>query len=144
MDSWANNPRVNRCLKDKAMDRIDHALGRHVDPLGETYRDHFATGGALVEEMAASPNWEERGRSGDLRYFGVSLAGRQALAAHLNKIRDPYRSYIVSFGGFETAVAAISAAKAKYEYWLTIADCMGDITFGAFCRGARVRRAAHG
>lgn len=28
---------VNRYLKDKAMDHIDHALGRPVDPMDETY-----------------------------------------------------------------------------------------------------------
>lgn len=35
------NPTVNRYLKDKAMDHIDHALGRPVDPLRESYRNHF-------------------------------------------------------------------------------------------------------
>ena len=141
------NPRVNRDLKDKAMDHIDHALGRHVDPLGETYRDHFSTGGALADEMAASPYWEERGRHGDMRFFGVTQAGREALAAHLGEIGDPQRYFAITFvkGRFESEtayVAAPSAAKSKYAYWLEVSDCWSDLTFGEFCRSTRVRRAA--
>lgn len=135
------NPRVDRYLGNKAMDHIDHALGRHVDPLGETYRDYFAADGALAEEMASSSHWKERGRRGDLRYFGVTQAGREALANHLREIGDPYRTFVITFEGYEATVAAVSAAKAKYTYWLKVSDCWSDLTFGAFCRGARVRRA---
>lgn len=142
-EAWANNPRVDRYLKDKAMDHIDHALGRHVDPLGETYRNHFAIDGALADEMAESPHWEERGRHGDMRFFGVTQAGREALAKHLREIGDPHRSFVITFGGFESSVAAPSAAKAKYAYWLKICDCDPDLSFGDFCRSARVRSAAH-
>lgn len=55
------NPHVNRCLSNKHFDRIDHALGRPVDPLGETYRDHYAIGGgtALAAHFRASSHWIE-------------------------------------------------------------------------------------
>ncbi|UOK72983.1 hypothetical protein [Ancylobacter polymorphus] len=142
MDSWATNPRVDRYLDDKAMDNIDHALGRHVDPLGATYRDHFATDGALAVEMAASPHWEERGRHGDMRLFGVTQAGREALASHLKEIGDGHRSFIVAFDGHETFMASLSAGKAKYSLWLKVSDCWPDLTFSEFCRRARCRRAA--
>lgn len=137
-----SNPCVNRWLEDKAMDNIDHALGRPVDPMGETYRDHFATGGRLADAMAASPNWEECGRHGDMRFFGVTLAGRQALAAHLKEIGEPHRSFKVLFAGYSSTIAATSAAKAKYSYWLKVSNCWSELTFGEFCRTARVRRAA--
>lgn len=72
------NPRVNRYLKDKAMDHIDHALGRPVDPMGETYRNHFATGadGKDAKQFAASSNWEKVGQRDDMAFFAVTDAGR--------------------------------------------------------------------
>lgn len=36
--------RVNRYLKDKAMDRMDHALGCPVDPMQETFRNYYVVG----------------------------------------------------------------------------------------------------
>ncbi|WP_319533384.1 hypothetical protein [uncultured Cohaesibacter sp.] len=35
------NHSVNRSLDDKAMDAIDHALGRPVDPMSESYRNYY-------------------------------------------------------------------------------------------------------
>lgn len=40
----SENLRVDRYLENQAMDHIDHALGRPLDPLGETYRNFYATG----------------------------------------------------------------------------------------------------
>lgn len=138
----SENPRVNRDLKDEAMNRIDHALGRPVDPLGETYRDYFATDGQLADEMAASAYWKERGRRGDMRFFGVTEAGRKALAAHLKEIGGPYRAFAVSFDGHESVVAAPTASGAKYKVWLDASDCRPDLRFRDFVRAARVRRAS--
>ncbi|MDE3791731.1 hypothetical protein I7G86_13920 [Sinorhizobium meliloti] len=139
-----SNPRVNRYLKDKAMDHIDHALGRPVDPLGETYRNHFATdaGGKQAQQFAASPNWERVGQRDDMAFFAVTDIGRDALAAHLKQIGDKHRLYHVTYEGQTQAVVAVSAAKAKYSLWLDISDCFCDLTFGKFCRAATVRAAA--
>lgn len=77
---------VNRQLIDDEMDRIDHALGRPLAPMGETSRNVFATTGEEADEMAASAYWHElpapAGYS-DLRFFRVTLKGRKVLAAYL-------------------------------------------------------------
>jgi len=137
-----DNPTVNRSLSDKDMDHIDHALGRPVDPMRKTYRDHFATDGALADRFAASPHWEERGRQGDMRFFGVTEYGRAVLAVYLKTLKNPHRRWEVSFDGHTWACAAQTAAKAKYQEWLSISDTCCDLTFEDFCRRARVRRAA--
>lgn len=137
-----NNPSVNRYLENKAMDHIDHALGRPVDPMGETYRDHFVTSGAQADKFAASPHWEEFRRCGEMRFFGVTDEGRKALAEHLKAIGDKTRKYAVTFDGFTSFVAAESAAKARYSNWLNISDVAPDLTFTQFCRRATVRSAA--
>lgn len=131
---------VNRCLKDKAMDRIDHALGRPVDPMSKTYRDHYAADGAeLGAELTASPHWRPGGQALGMQFFYVTQEGRAALAAHLREIGDPHRTYRVRFQGDEWFVAAKSHGKARYQSYLDIADCWPDLTFGEFCRGTSVR-----
>lgn len=135
---------VNRSLENKAFDRIDHALGRPVDPLADTYREYFATdrGSDLAAEFTASPHWEEGKGCGDMGYFYVTRTGREALAAHLRDIGDPHRSYVVTYCGYEDTVAAISHSKAKYSRWLAVSDVDPDLTFKEFCKKCRVRLAA--
>lgn len=135
---------VNRYLKDRAMDRIDHALGRPLDPLAETYRDHYATAtdGRAAEEMRASPFWEGGKAIDRMAFFYVTEAGRQALAAHLKEIKDPHKGYVVAFDGIEMSVVATSPGKARYSAYLSASDCNSDLTFHAFQRASKVRRAA--
>ncbi|SDD93254.1 hypothetical protein SAMN05216337_101778 [Bradyrhizobium brasilense] len=123
------------------MDRIDHALGRPLDPTGETYRNYYATDGALADEMAASPFWREGRRSGRLRGFCVTDAGCQALAEHLKLIGDQHRAFAVTFDGHTRIVAATTHSKAKYSYFLDVSDVLTDLTFTEFCRRASVRLA---
>lgn len=137
-----SNPSVNRYLVDRAMDRIDHALGRPVDPMGETYRNHFVAGNDLAEEFAASPHWVEYGRCGEMRTFGATQGGRQALADHLKAIGDKTCAFDVTFDGHTTRIPASTAAKARYALWLDISDVFSGLTFATFCRRATVRRAA--
>lgn len=137
-----NNPSVNRYLQDKAMDHIDHALGRPVDPMRETYRNKFATSGPEADAMSATTYWEEFAQHGSMRFFGVTDAGRKALAEHLTAIGDKTRNYAVTFEGQTSYIAAESAAKARYSTWLEISDVFPDLTFKAFCRGVSARRAA--
>ena len=79
---------VNRSLADPNMDDIDHALGRPKDPLGETYRNHYAADASspTARRMSSSPYWINSGRnSGTLKIFSVSQQGKQALADYLTK-----------------------------------------------------------
>lgn len=140
-----HTPTVNRYLKDKAMDRIDHALGRPVDPMGKTYRDHYATDSAeRIAELTASPYWKPGGQAGGMQFFYVTQAGREALAVHLREIGDPHRAYSVRFEGDEWTLAGKSRGKARYRAYLDISDRYPDMTFGEFCRRASVRLdAAH-
>lgn len=130
---------VNRHLKDKAMDHIDHALGRPVDPMGETYRAYFAACASEADAFRASPHWREGQSASGLVWFYVTPAGRAALAAHLRGIGDKTRAFVVSWGGYETQVAAETRAAAKYRRWLEISDALPDLTFKAFQATARVR-----
>lgn len=132
---------VNRYLKDKAMDHIDHALGRPVDPMGASYRNHFAAGGSIAESMAQSEHWTEGKRIGDLRCFSVSPAGRAALAAHLKAVGDKNRAYCIIFRGYESTVVAESHSKARYSYFLDIRDACPDLTFKDFSKDVLVRLA---
>ncbi|MHA4731227.1 hypothetical protein [Ensifer adhaerens] len=129
------NPSVNRYLKDKSMDHIDHALGRPVDPMGETYRNHFATGVDSQEAKAfgASENWELDGLVRGMAYFSVTDAGRKALADHLTQIGDKHRLYDVTYEGQTQAVVALSAAKAVGQFVLPPAKTRAPSTarFGA-------------
>ncbi|MGQ3671218.1 hypothetical protein ACT6QG_02350 [Xanthobacter sp. TB0136] len=135
---------VNRYLKDKAMDRIDHALGRPLNPLSETYRNHYATDtdGRVAEEMRASPFWKGGKAIDCMAFFYVTEAGRQALAEHLKEIKDPHKAYVVAFGGIEMSVVATSTGKARYSAYLSASDCDDDLTFRAFQRASSVRRAS--
>ena len=132
---------VDRYLKNKAMDNIDHALGRPVDPMVETYRNRFAIneGDKLAASFRASPHWHLFGAGVGMLFFSVTTAGRKALRDHLRAIGDRNRLYDVTYGGFTSSVVAVSPAKAKYSHWLNISDCCGDLTFGDYSRTARVR-----
>ena len=132
---------VDRYLKNKVFDYIDHAIGRPVDPLVETHRNYFATdkGSAIAKGFAASPFWALNGIRDDMAFYRVTPAGRKALKKHLKEIGDKHRLYDVTYEGHTQSVAAISASKAKYRIWLDISDCFCDLTFGAFTRQARVR-----
>ena len=132
---------VNRYLDDKAMDHIDHALGRPVDPMGETYRNYFAIDSdcALADQFRSSGHWHERGGVDTISYFTVTKEGRAALADHLKQIGDKNRLYRVWFNGEEMSpVIATSHAKARYRKFLEFDDGQ---TFGEFCRSTRVRLA---
>jgi len=138
----SENPTVNRCLSDKAFDRIDHAIGRPIFPLRDTFRNHFATpDGKLVAHFEASPYWKKTARSGDMAFYSVTAEGRQALASHLESIAMPWRAFHASFDGVSSIVPERTRAKARYAYWLMISDCCPDLTFGDFCRRVSVRNA---
>ncbi|MBC7279999.1 hypothetical protein [Hoeflea sp.] len=134
---------VNRYLKDKAMDRIDHALGRPVDPMGESYRNHYAAdaGGEIAASMRASPHWREGRTDWDMTFFFVTPAGRSALRDHLRAIGDRTRLYLVSWHGHDMTVPASSPAKARYTRYLHVSDCDADLSFKEFQADARVRLA---
>lgn len=134
---------VNRYLKDKAMDHIDHALGRPVDPVGETSRNYFYVVGdtELRWHMSASPHWTSAGQDTAGEFFRVTDEGRKALAEHLRDIGDKHRLWIVSYAGYEMAVAATSAAKARYSKWLDISDTDDSLTFAKFQRASKVSAA---
>ncbi|WP_323009502.1 hypothetical protein [Paracoccus sp. (in: a-proteobacteria)] len=131
---------VNRYLKDKAMDRIDHALGRPLNPLAKTYRDHYAAGadGDIARDMAASPHWKAGGSDGQMQWFFVTREGREALRDHLREIGDRHRLYVVVWDGMEMPCVATSPSKARYRKWLDVSDCC-NVSFKDFCRAARVR-----
>lgn len=134
---------VNRYLKDKSMDHIDHALGRPVDPRAETYRNYFYVIGEtdLRRDMSASPHWQSNGTTADGEYFSVTDEGRAALADHLKAIGDKNRRWIVSYAGYQMEVVATTAAKARYSKWLDISDTDDSLTFGRFQRSSKVRAA---
>lgn len=140
------NPSVNRYLKDKAMDHIDHALGRPVWPLRETYRNHFATAatGTKAAEFTASPNWELMGQRDDMAFFAVTDLGRNALADHLDRLNasERHRAYVVTFEGLSCIVPAKSRSSARYSEYLAFSDCRSDLTFGYFIKNSSVRLAA--
>lgn len=138
---------VNRSLADKAMDKIDHALGRPLDPLKETYRDHYAVDkdSAIAAEFRDSPHWEEGRASGlnqKMAWFYVTDAGRSALASYLKSIGDAHKSFNVSFRGYDGSVVAKTRSEARYSRFLEIADVDPDLTFKEFCKTATVRRVA--
>lgn len=139
----AENPKVNRCLKDKAFDHIDHALGRPLWPLRDTYRNHFAVDADSAEarDFAASPHWRQSVAWGTMQFFAVTAEGRAALDAH---VRDncPMFGWEVLFGGFSRIVPAATASRARYAYYLAIADCLPDLSFGRFVQQTKVRKAA--
>ncbi|MBB3808795.1 hypothetical protein [Pseudochelatococcus contaminans] len=134
---------INRYLEDEHMDRIDHALGRPLDPMAETYRNHYVTdaNGTEAEEMRASPLWRGGNDVTGMATFHVTGDGCKALTDHLKQIRDPHRAFVVTFDGFDATVVSTSPAKARYEYWLRVSDCWPDLKFSEFLRGAKVLRA---
>jgi len=134
---------VNRYLTDKQMDHIDHALGRPINPLAETYRNRFTVEPDSDEAAAfrASPNWSEGRTFGGMTTFQVTTDGRHALRDHLRAIRDPHRAFDITFEGFTETVIAKTRSEAKYDHWLRISDCDPDLTFGDYLRNARVRAA---
>ncbi len=135
---------VNRYLKDKHFDHIDHALGRPVDPMGETYRDHFAAdaGSKTAAEMTASSHWTQGAKSKFARslvWFYVTPAGRAALRDHLKEIGDRHRLFYISWDGITITEVAETRAKARYSAFLRASDCDLDLTFKQFQAEARVR-----
>ncbi len=132
---------INRCLDDKAMDHIDHALGRPLDPRCDSYRNYFATSALIAEEMARSEHWVEGRKNGTLRCFAVTPAGRVALAAHLKAIGDKNQAYSITFRGHESTVIAESRSKARYSHFLDLKDVCPDLTFKDFGKAASVRLA---
>lgn len=134
---------VNRSLDDDAMDRIDHALGRPLDPMAPTFRDHYAIdlGNPERVEMQASPHWRLRMVDDHLAWFVVTDEGRMALRDHLKAIGDPHRAWAITYAGHTWPVVAASRAKARYSAFLDIADTDPDLRFSAFCRCASVRLA---
>ena len=137
------NPSVNRCLKDKAFDRIDHALGRPAWPRRESYRNYFAThaGGDPACEFEASPNWERGGHIGGLTCYRVTDKGRKALADHLAALRLD-NVFVVTFDGYDQIVPAATPSKARYSHFLNVSDTCPDLSFTDFLCRSRVRRAA--
>lgn len=135
------SPSVNRYLEDKHFDRIDHALGRPVDPLAGTHRDYFAVEASseLADQFKASPHWEcgTPNKTTGMAYFYVTGDGRQALADHLKSIGDRNKMYILTYQGRTFGVAATSAAKAKYSAFLDLSDCNPDLKFKDFVAEAR-------
>ncbi len=130
------NPRVNRYLKDKTFDRMDHALGRYFDPAGETHRNYFAAqaDSDLASEFNRSPYWALSGQQGDMVFYYVTDNGIAALKAYLAE-HAPINAYVVSFNDYSATASA-----AKYDYWLGVRDVYSDLTFIDFCRSARVRK----
>ena len=128
---------VNRYLKDKAIDHIDHALGRPVDPLSETYRNYFATS---EPEFSDDPHWTLTGKRGDMYYYSVSQEGRKALKSHLDEIGDKHRLFVVSVDGVDMSPApATTHSKARYSAWLSLDGW--EISFREFQKISRVRLA---
>lgn len=138
--------RVNRYLKDKSMDCIDHALGRPLDPMAPTYRDYFNVDrdSDWGREWLSSPHWELVGSNGDNHSinFRVTDAGRRALSDHLKSISDPHRLFNIEFDGFRIPVVSTTRSKARYSYWRDVCDALPDLTFRDFCKRARVSPAS--
>ena len=126
---------VNRYLKDKPMDRIDHALGRPADPMAESCRNYFCANenSPEAEEFRASPNWTARGERGGYEYFSVSREGRAALAAHLRAIGDENRLFNPVVDGVAMSpVVAGSHSAARYKVFMALSDAR-SISFREFC-----------
>lgn len=135
---------VNRYLKNKRMDHIDHALGRPVDPLAETYRNRFAIEPDAPEtpHFQESDHWEFWGTiPGGLLCFRVTQAGREALRDHLKEIGDKNRLWAVYWGGFRVEKVAETRGKARYRAWLDASDAYSDLTFKDFQAASTVKLA---
>ena len=133
---------VNRHLKDKAFDHIDHALGRPIDPMVESYRNSFCTGGKEADDFRQSPYWDEWRTMFESTTFFVNDAGREALKLHLAEIGDKHRLFSIRVDGEEySPVVAINRGKARYSAWLNISDTWQELTFKDFCKRSSVRLA---
>lgn len=134
-----DNPTVNRYLKDKALDLIDHALGRPTLPLAETYRNHFATeaGSNRAKEFSKSLHWKKIGQNGDMAFFAVTDLGRHALSDHLKQLPDN-KIFVVSYWQWSKIVTAKSRSAARYDVFCDVSDS-GDISFGEFLKVSSVR-----
>lgn len=139
-----SNPTVNRYLKDKAFDNIDHALGRPVDPMAETYRNHYACekGGVKAAAFKKSRYWRLTSSTGNMSFYSVTDAGRMALGAHLKEIGDQWGRYSVTWNDETCIIAAISEDDAKKRAYDTASEFFSDLTFRQFGREVSVSRAA--
>lgn len=136
---------VNRSLANKYFDRIDHALGRPLDPCATSYRNHYAITDDCPEvaEFRASLHWKESARCRafeNLIFFHVTPEGRRALAAHLREIGDPHRAFEVIFDGHPSTVVAKTHGEARYIAYLRASDCLSELTFLEFQKRSSVRR----
>ncbi|RAI45270.1 hypothetical protein [Rhodoplanes roseus] len=132
--------RVNRCLADEAMEAIDHALGRPLDPLVETHRNYFAAPPVLAAQFAATPHWDVGSpMPGGIVSCRVTEEGRRALAAYLLQAGDPHRAFEVLYDSHTTTVVATTPGRAKYSYFLDLRDSFSELTFAEFCRKVSVR-----
>lgn len=102
---------INRSLKDKMLDHVDHALGRPENPLVETYRNHYSASAVEADAFRDSRYWEEV-TVGNEQYpvFVVTETGRKALASYLlmeqaqenlGTIQDVCADWCVGVFGFE-------------------------------------------
>lgn len=134
-----DNPKVNRYLKDKALDLIDHALGRPTFPLKETYRNYFVTdaNSDLAEKFAKSPHWRKCGQRDDMAFFAVTELGRHALADNLKQLPDN-KIFVVSYWQWSKIVTAKSRSAARYDVFCDVSDA-SDISFGDFLKVSSVR-----
>lgn len=137
-----SNPRVNRYLDDKSIDHIDHALGRPIFPLRESYRNYFATcSGKQQEEFSASPNWKKIGQRDDMAYFAVTETGRQTLSDYLAALEKPWKAFVVEFDGYTSIVPAKSISAARYSNYLEVSDAWSELRFADFMKRSKVRAA---
>ena len=134
---------VNRHLVDKEMDRIDHALGRPVDPTSAGYRNNYAVfdGAPEIAMFEASEHWRLVSRQGDMRFYQVTEQGRKALALHLRETGDKHKLFWVTFEDQQSKVVGTSHSNARYRHWLNISDCLPDMKYSDFMRRATVRTA---
>lgn len=134
-----DNPNVNRYLKDKALDLIDHALGRPTFPLKETYRNYFAidADSDLANNFSKSLNWRKSGQRDDMAYFAVTDLGRHALEDHLKELPDN-KIFVVSYWEWSKIVTAKSRSAARYDVYRDVSDA-SDIAFVDFLKASSVR-----
>ena len=131
---------VNRTIRDNpALDDVDHALGRPLDPFGG-YRNHYVPGcPEKIAAMRASPWWQEEGQRGDMTWFSVTDEGRRALAEEL-KMPTYGRSYVVTYVcGTQVSVNAKSRSQARYNLYLQLD---ADFSFQRFLREVKSVRLA--
>ncbi|MBK0024144.1 hypothetical protein IAE29_21940 [Ochrobactrum sp. S46] len=136
---FEDNPKVNRELDDRAMDLIDHALGRPTFPLKEAYRNYFATSEGNQEALhfEQSHHWKRSGERFGMMYYSVTNEGRKALADHLRTLPQ-FKPFVVKYWEWSKIVTAKSRAAARYNVFLDVSDC-GDISFSEFLKVSSVK-----